>query len=124
MKITNIETIYIKEKKIEKRTDGSQDALLVKISTDSGIVGWGEVDSSPAVADAIIHAPYSHKLVDGLKNIIVGENPLNIENLWDKMYQKTIYYGRNGAVIHAMAGIDIALWDIKGKFLKLPINNA
>ena len=121
MKVTNIETIYIKEKKIEKRTDGSQDALLVKISTDSGIVGWGEVDSSPAVADAIIHAPYSHKLVDGLKNIIVGENPLNIESLWDKMYQKTIYYGRNGAVIHAMAGIDIALWDIKGKFLNLPI---
>ena len=112
MKITNIETIYIKEKKIEKRTDGSQDALLVKISTDSGIVGWGEVDSSPLVAEAIINAPYSHKLVDGLKNIIVGENPLNIESLWYKMYQKTIYYGRNGAVIHAMAGIDIALWDI------------
>ena len=82
MKITNIETIYIKEKKIEKRTDGSQDALLVKISTDSGIVGWGEVDSSPTVADAIIHAPYSHKLVDGLKNIIVGENPLNIKTKW------------------------------------------
>jgi L-alanine-DL-glutamate epimerase-like enolase superfamily enzyme len=80
-----------------------------------------EVDSSPAVADAIINAPYSHKLVDGLKNIIVGENPLNVESLWDKMYQKTIYYGRNGAVIHAMAGIDIALWDIKGKFLNLPI---
>ena len=57
MKITNIETIYIKEKKIEKRTDGSQDALLVKISTDAGIIGWGEVDSSPIVADSIINAP-------------------------------------------------------------------
>jgi L-alanine-DL-glutamate epimerase-like enolase superfamily enzyme len=121
MKITNVETIYIKEKKIEKRTDGSQDALLVKITTDSGIIGWGEVDSCPVVADAIINAPYSHKLVDGLKNIIVGENPLEIESLWDKMYQNTIYYGRNGAVIHAMAGIDIALWDIKGKFLNLPL---
>ncbi len=74
MKITNVETIYIKEKKIEKRTDGSQDALLVKISTDSGIIGWGEVDSSPMVANAIINAPYSHKLVDGLKNIIVGDH--------------------------------------------------
>ena len=121
MKIIDVETIYIKEKKIEKRTDGSQDALLVKITTDSGIIGWGEVDSCPVVASAIINAPYSHKLVDGLKNIIVGENPLEIEGLWDKMYQNTIYYGRNGAVIQAMAGIDIALWDIKGKFLNLPI---
>jgi len=121
MKITNVEAIYIKEKKIEKRTDSSQDALLIKITTDSGITGWGEVDSCPVVVDAIINAPYSHKLVDGLKNIIVGENPLEIESLWDKMYQNTIYYGRNGAVVHAMAGIDIALWDIKGKFLNLPI---
>ena len=90
MVIIDVEALYIKEKTIEKRTDSSQDALLIKISTDSGIVGWGEVDSSPAVADAIINAPYSHKLVDGLKNIIVGENPLNIESLWDKRYQKTL----------------------------------
>ena len=82
MKIIDVETIYIKEKKIEKRTDGSQDALLVKITTDTGIIGWGEVDSCPVVASAIINAPYSHKLVDGLKNIIVGENPLEIEGLW------------------------------------------
>jgi L-rhamnonate dehydratase len=121
MKITDIETIYIKEKNVEQRTDSSQDALLIKISTDAGITGWGEVDSCPVVAEAIINAPYSHKLVDGLKNIIMGENPLDIEGLWNKMYQKTLYYGRNGAVIHAMAGIDIALWDIKGKFLDLPI---
>ena len=80
MKIIDVETIYIKEKKIEKRTDGSQDALLVKITTDSGIIGWGEVDSCPVVASAIINAPYSHKLVDGLKNIIVG-----IESFSDKV---------------------------------------
>ena len=121
MVIIDVETIYIKEKTIEKRTDSSQDALLIKITTDSGITGWGEVDSCPVVVDSIINAPYSHKLVDGLKNIIVGENPLEIESLWGKMYQNTIYYGRNGAVIHAMAVIDIALLDMKGKFLKLPI---
>ena len=121
MKITKIETIYIKEKAIEKRTDSSQDALLIKISTDSGIIGWGEVDSCPVVAEAIINAPYSHKLVNGLKNILIGENPLEIEGLWNKMYQNTLYYGRNGAVIQTMAGIDIALWDIKGKFLNLPV---
>ena len=84
MKIIDVEAIYIKEKTIEKRTDSSQDALLIKITTDYGITGWGEVDSCPVVVDSIINAPYSHKLVDGLKNIIVGENPLEIESLWGK----------------------------------------
>jgi len=121
MKITNVETIYIKEKSIEKRTDSSQDALLIKISTDNGLTGWGEVDGCPSVIEAIINAPYSHTLVNGLKNIILGENPLDIDYLWSKMYENTLYYGRSGSVIQAMAGIDIALWDLKGKFLSLPI---
>ena len=64
MKITNVETIYIKEKSIEKRTDSSQDALLIKISTDNGLTGWGEVDGCPSVVEAIINAPYSHTLVN------------------------------------------------------------
>jgi L-rhamnonate dehydratase len=121
MKITNVETIYIKEKSIQQRTDSSQDALLIKVTTDNDLIGWGEVDGCPHVSKAIIDAPYSHTLVNGLKNIIIGENPLDVEYLWNKMYENTLYYGRNGAVIQAMAGIDIALWDIKGKFLKLPI---
>ena len=75
----------------------------------------------PSVTNAIINAPFSHTLVNGLKNIIVNENPLEIEYLWNKMYESTLYFGRSGAVIQAMAGIDIALWDIKGKYLKLPI---
>ena len=121
MKITDIKTFYLKEKIIDARTDSSQDALLVKIETDNGIEGWGEVDGCPSVTNAIINAPFSHTLVNGLKNIIVNENPLEIEYLWNKMYESTLYFGRSGAVIQAMAGIDIALWDIKGKYLKLPI---
>ncbi|MBI3707443.1 MAG: mandelate racemase/muconate lactonizing enzyme family protein [Proteobacteria bacterium] len=121
MKITNVEALYLRLPEIQKRTDSSQDALLVKITTDAGIVGWGEVDGCPAVAKAIIEAPYSHTLVTGLKSLLVGENPLDVARLWAKMYQATLYYGRNGAVVQAMAGVDIALWDIKGKALGKPI---
>jgi L-alanine-DL-glutamate epimerase-like enolase superfamily enzyme len=53
----------------------------------------------------------------------MGENPMDTGRLWDKMYQATIYYGRGGAVTQAMAGVDIALWDIKGKALRQPIVN-
>jgi L-alanine-DL-glutamate epimerase-like enolase superfamily enzyme len=121
MKIVDVEAIYLKLPVIEARTDSSQDALLVKVTTDAGIVGWGEVDGCPSVAKAIIEAPYSHTLVTGLKSLLVGENPLDTARLWSKMYQATLYYGRNGAVVQAMAGIDIALWDIKGKALGKPV---
>ncbi|MDX6749406.1 mandelate racemase/muconate lactonizing enzyme family protein [Geminicoccaceae bacterium 1502E] len=122
MKITNVEALYLRLPSIEARTDSSQDALIVKVSTDAGITGWGEVDGCPAVAKAVIEAPYSHTLVTGLKSLLVGEDPLETGRLWRKMYQATLYYGRNGAVVQAMAGIDIALWDIKGKALAQPIS--
>lgn len=121
MKIEDIEAYYLRLPQIDARTDSSQDALIVKVITDSGIVGWGEVDGCPQVTKAIIEAPTSHTLVTGLKALLIGEDPLDIERLWWKMYQGTLYYGREGAVIQAMAGIDLALWDIKGKALELPI---
>lgn len=121
MKITDVEAFYLRLPEIQARTDSSQDALLIKITTDSGLVGWGEVDGSPYVTKAIIDAPYSHTMVTGLKSLLIGENPLETGRLWSKMHRATIYYGRNGAVIQAMAGIDIALWDLKGKALGRPI---
>jgi L-alanine-DL-glutamate epimerase-like enolase superfamily enzyme len=121
MKITDVEAFYLRLPNIEARTDASQDTLLVKVSTDAGVVGWGEVDSSPLVAKAIIEAPYSHTMVTGLRQLLIGENPLDTERLWHKMYRATIYYGRGGAVIQAMAGVDLALWDIKGKALGQPV---
>jgi len=123
MKITNVEALYLSLPEIQARTSSCQDALLVKISTDAGITGWGEVDGGPTVVKAIIEAPYSHTLVNGLRNLLMGEDPMDTGRLWDKMYQATIYYGRGGAVTQAMAGCDIALWDIKGKALKQPIVN-
>jgi L-rhamnonate dehydratase len=121
MKITDVEALYLRLPEIQQRTDSSQDALLVKVSTDAGIVGWGEVDGCPAVAKAVIEAGYSHTQVNGLRAIVIGEDPLQTARLWDKMYASTLYYGRGGAALQAMAGVDLALWDIKGKALGKPI---
>ena len=121
MKITDVEAIYLRLPEIQQRTDSSQDALLVKVSTDAGITGWGEVDGCPAVARAVIEAGYSHTQVNGLRAILLGEDPLATARLWNKMYASTLYYGRSGAAIQAMAGVDIALWDIKGKALGKPV---
>ncbi len=121
MKITAVEALYLRLPQIQARTDSSQDALLIRIETDAGIIGWGEVDGCPWVVKAIVEAPMSHTLVTGLRALLIGEDPLETARLWQKMYQRTLYYGREGAVIQAMAGIDLALWDIKGKALKQPV---
>ena len=122
LKITNVEAIYLRLPVIERRTDSSQDALLIKVTTDAGIVGWGEVDGCPLVTRAIVEAPFSHNLVTGLRELLIGEDPMETSALWKRMYERTIYYGRDGAVIQAMAGIDLALWDIKGKALQKPVH--
>jgi len=119
--ITNVETIHLRLDTIAEECNGTQDALLVKISTDSGHVGIGEVDSSPHVIKAIFDAPYSHTLACGLRELLVGEDPRDIERLWEKMYRGTLYFGRRGAAIHAISGADIALWDLMGKITGLPV---
>jgi len=121
MKITSVEALYLRLPEIKARTDSSQDALLIRIETDAGITGWGEVDGCPWVVKAIVEAPTSHTLVTGLRTLLIGEDPLETSRLWHKMYQGTLYYGREGAVIQAMAGIDLALWDIKGKAFQQPV---
>jgi L-alanine-DL-glutamate epimerase-like enolase superfamily enzyme len=59
---------------------------------------------------------------EGLASLLIGENPLEVERLWYKMYRGSIYYGRRGAAIQALSSIDIALWDIMGKFYRQPIH--
>jgi len=102
--------------------DGSQDALVVRVHTDEGIVGLGEVDSMPLVAKAAIDAPPAHRIANGLRSLLVGEDPFDIARLWQRMYEGSMYFGRRGAVMHALSGLDIALWDIVGQATGRPIH--
>jgi L-rhamnonate dehydratase len=106
---------------IRERADSGQDALIVIVHTDAGISGIGEVDSAPLAVHGAIQAPYSHSVTSGLRELVLGEDPFETEKIWHKMYRGNIYAGRRGIAIHAMGGIDMALWDIKGKALGLPI---
>lgn len=121
MKIVDVETMILALPDILERTDGSQDTVVVRVTTDEGITGIGEVDSSPWIVKAVIEARKSHTLCRGLKEIVIGENPFHIAQIWEKMYQGSIYFGRRGAAIQAMSGIDIALWDILGKATGKPV---
>ncbi|MFA6470727.1 MAG: mandelate racemase/muconate lactonizing enzyme family protein [Candidatus Latescibacterota bacterium] len=121
MKITDVEVMILSLPEIVERTDGSQDTAVVRVTTDEGIVGIGEVDSSPWIVKAIIEAGKSHTICRGLREIVLGEDPFQVSRIWEKMYQGSIYYGRRGAAIQAMSGIDLALWDIMGKAAGVPV---
>lgn len=123
MKITKVEAIEIRlpEREVEHKASSTQDACLIKIYTDEGIVGIGEVNSSPHVAKAVVEAPMSSSATTGLGRLLIGMNPLDIEVINEKMYQASFYCGRRAVVVHTIGGIDIALWDIAGKYYKQPI---
>ena len=116
MKVVDIEVIELRVPGWTGETfDGSYDNCLVLVHTDEGLTGIAEVDSVPSVIRAIIDAPRSHTHAMGLKQIVVGQDPADVEALWERMYDLTSYYGRRGAVIHAISAVDIALWDLRGK---------
>ena len=93
-------------------------ATIVEVKTNEGIVGWGEAFCQglepPEISAAVIE--------NALKPILVEQSPLDIEVLWHNMYNVTRDFGRKGSVISAISAIDIALWDIAGKYYNQPIH--
>lgn len=87
--------------------------MLLKIETDEGVVGWGEpvIEGRARTVEAAVHE---------LSELLVGRDPARINDLWSTMYRGGFY--RGGAILmSAIAGIDQALWDIKGKALGKPV---
>ena len=123
MRITDVEPIVLRLDRVDTtRADGTQDAFLVRIHTDEGIVGVGEADTSPYVARTIVEMPSSHSIARGLKEVLVGEDPLQADRLWQLMFNASDHYGRGGAALHTISAIDIALWDIAGKAAGRPVS--
>lgn len=91
----------------------ARSVLLVQIETDEGLVGLGEVGGPLDTTKAVVEQQ--------LKPLLLGEDPLLIERLWQKMFHRTRAIGRRGIMMYAISGIDIALWDIAGKVAKLPL---
>lgn len=93
-------------------------ATLVEIGTDDGLTGWGEAFCQglepPEIAAAAIERCFAPMLI--------GQNPLDIERLWFSMYNRSRDFGRKGAVMAAISAIDIALWDLAGKYYGQPVH--
>lgn len=112
MKITKVDVI------LAKTSDPNWRPVLCRVYTDAGIYGDGEAAVGYANA-----APGAFSLIGEYAPLLIGADPFNIEVLWDKLYRGT-FWGLNGGPItySAISALDIALWDLKGKALGLPIH--
>ncbi|MYF80141.1 MAG: mandelate racemase/muconate lactonizing enzyme family protein, partial [Chloroflexi bacterium] len=104
MKITQIETIRIAEQ---------HHNLWVQIHTDEGIVGLGETFYAAPVVEAAVH--------DHFGPLLIGRDPFPIERHWEAMFRLSDHAGYGGAEMRAISALDIALWDIKGQALGVPV---
>lgn len=98
------------------RTPGFEQATLVKITTNQGLIGWGECHApvAPTMQAQIV--------TDLFRPLLVGQDARQVEALWQRLYQSERVRGyATGAHIEAIAGVDLALWDILGKFAGAPV---
>mgnify|MGYP002639106692 FL=1 len=131
MKITSVETIALRDDADGTVTSwnpsfsegadgpastGGYDITVVRVHTDEGISGIGQCEAPSLVIDAIIRSTL------GLEVLLIGEDPTEVQRLWQKMYNSTGVFGRRGVVIGAIGAIETALWDIAGKASGKPVH--
>ena len=121
MKIVDVRSYVLKSPLGDQGFYASQESFsersscLVRIETDSGLVGWGEggLWGAPEPVAAMI----DHVLTPR----IMGKNPLHMDVIWERLYAHIRDWGRQGTAVEAISGVDIACWDIAGQALQQPI---
>ncbi len=118
MRIARVET-YVAEQKLETPFFFSQfgfdrrQICLVKVTADDGSYGWGEGYGPAGVVQAG---------VDFLAPLVIDEDALGVEAIWNKMHLRSLDYARRGVLVASMSAIDIAIWDLRGKLLGQPVS--
>jgi len=126
VKIAKAEVIHLRQDAgYGTPTDGIEshgvpNVALVRLETDDGIVGWADVETAPSVARAAMDAP-DQPFFRGIRHSILGENPLEVDRLYAKLYRDTVYYGKDGVAIQVISGVINACFDIIGKAFGQPL---
>jgi len=123
MHITDVEPILLRGEQAYATTASSSEAtdngdwqLLVKVTTDEGLVGWSDCETLATAAAACISGPGMSVLgFKCLRDLVIGENPLDAEQLWHCLYIGTSYFGRRGVAMHCISAIDNCLWSIRAQ---------
>ena len=90
-----------------------REAMLVRVATDDGLVGWGEAYGPAAVTATIVR--------EFLGPLVLGRDPRAVESLWELLYARSIDYGQKGVMLAAISALDIAFWDLKAQHARTPL---
>ena len=123
MRITEVEPILLRGQQQYRATAGSDEAsdsgdwqLLVRVATDEGPIGWADVETlAPAAVAIIAGQGMSVMGFRTLGELLIGEDPREVERLWDKLYIGSAYYGRRGIAMQCISAIDNCLWSIRAQ---------
>jgi L-rhamnonate dehydratase len=129
MKIINVEPMLLKGEQTyqsqasgDEATDNGDWQLIVKVDTDEGLTGYADVETLSTAAVAVIAGDGMSVMgFRSLKELLIGENPLDTERLWDRLYVGSAYYGRRGIAMHCISALDNCLWSIRSQALNVPI---
>jgi len=118
MKITNVRAHMLEARLSQpfaysRAWYSTRTALIVEIETDQGLVGWGECYGLARINCAVI---------ESIRPFLLQQDALRIEWLWHEIYARFRDHGQKGAIIQGLSGIDIALWDLKGKYFGQPVH--
>jgi len=123
LKIVEVETIPLSYRyKEEERwkcpgwVSLQRNAMLVRLHTDKGICGIGEIGEATSIPEGVMRI-----VEERFKPMLLGEDPTRIEYLWNKMYIRTQHWGMTALAVAIISGLEIALWDILGKWLGRPV---
>ncbi len=115
MKITDVKA-YVVDPSYSPGDARDRPWTFVRIDTDEGVTGWGEATNYPGGGSLL-----TARTVNAVGEVLIGEDPADIEPLWHRLYRRYTYLGSRGLPTTVISGIDIALWDIKGKALGRPV---
>lgn len=101
--------------------EGSEETLLVRVTDEAGGYGIGESVCTPEVIKAMIDQETIHFWSQGITDIVVGTDPLEARATYDRVYHGSFYHGRRGTLIQALSAVDMALYDLAGKQLGVPV---
>jgi len=121
VKIERIEALHLRLPEVKEVADGTQDVLIVRVHTDDGLVGLGEIVSCSYVGRAVIESPRSAPFRHGIAAIVTGMDVADVDDIAQAVEHGTAWYGPGGIARHAYSGLDMALWDLRGQAAGVPV---
>ena len=121
MKITKIECLELRAPHFKPDDcDGAVDTAVIRVTAENQTCGIGETDAPPNAIAALLETPSAHIWSMSIRDLVLGENAIEVERIWNKVYEGTIYHGRRGLGLMLMSALDNALHDLRGKLLGVP----